>query len=165
MFFSAVKTPRRDFLRAVAASSLLAATSPIREIVADDAVPADAKSAEDAPKFVAGVPVWAQGRETEMNVTLRFDADVTIDSEEARQNAILRVTGSSIMRATIDGQIACYGPARGPRGWFRVDEWDVAPFLKVGANHIQIDAAGYNSVSYYLLDQPAFLQAELIDVE
>ena len=163
--FSSVKTPRRDFLRAVAASSLLAATSPLRDVVADDPSPVDAMSAEDAPKFVAAAPVWAKGREKEMNVTLRFDADVTIESEEARQNAILRVTGSSIMRATINGQIACYGPARGPRGWFRVDEWDVAPFLKVGANHVQIDAAGYNSVSYYLLDQPAFLQAELIDGE
>lgn len=151
---------RRSFLHSAAASLLAATPSLLRAERAGEEL---AENAPDAPKFVAAVPVWAEGRETEMNVTLRFRADVTFESEERLQGAIFRATCSSIMRVTINGEVACYGPARGPRGWFRVDEWDVARFLRVGVNHVEIDVAGYNSVSYYLLDQPAFLQAELVD--
>ena len=65
MSLSNTKTPRRDFLRAVAASPLLAASYRFSSAADDDAsgeFPA-LKSADDAPKFVAAIPVWAQGRE------------------------------------------------------------------------------------------------------
>ena len=119
-----------------------------------------AESAE-APKFSKAVPVWEKGREKEMNVTLCFFADVKIDGNGA--GAFLRSTGSTIMRATVDGKFAGYGPARGPHGWFRVDEWDLSPFLSPGSHSIMIEIAGYNSNSFYHLDQPSFLQAEIVD--
>ena len=157
----ASKVTRRHFLHSAAAASFLAATPSV--LHAERESETRSESAPDAPAFRVASPVWAEGRETEMNVTLRFQADPTIATREQAQGAIFRATGSSIMRVTINGEVACYGPARGPRGWFRVDEWDVARFLKVGVNHVEVEVAGYNSVSYYLLDQPAFLQAELVD--
>ena len=35
----------------------------------------------------------------------------------------LRVTGSSAYRIRLNGGYVGYGPARGPKGYFRVDEW------------------------------------------
>lgn len=155
---------RRAFLNSAAAASVAAAipASTTRNLFADDS-DADALSAPDAPRFLAAVPVWADAREKEMNVTLRFTADVDVDAQETLEGLTLRVTASSIMRARINGEIACYGPARGPKGWFRVDEWKVGKYMRVGSNRLELDVAGYNSVSYYLLSQPSFLQAELVD--
>ncbi|MBQ9813020.1 MAG: hypothetical protein IJM54_06870 [Thermoguttaceae bacterium] len=153
-----MKQTRRSFVKTTA---LLGASSflPFDLVDAQDALPA----ASATPRFAVAKPVWAQGREREMNVTLLFSADVSLDDSAELSGAIFRATGSSIMRVAVNGEYACYGPARGPRGWFRVDEWAVGKFLRKGLNTIRVEIAGYNSVSYYLLDQPAFLQAELVD--
>ncbi|MBR4752716.1 MAG: family 78 glycoside hydrolase catalytic domain [Thermoguttaceae bacterium] len=121
----------------------------------------EAESAQ-APKFQKAVPLWEKGREEEMNVTLVFFAAFKID-EDAIEGAILRSTGSSMMRIMIDGKYFGYGPARGPHGWFRVDEWDLSKRLTKGTHFLTIEVAGYNSNSFYLLDQPSFLQAEVVD--
>lgn len=119
-----------------------------------------AEEEAEAPRFLRAKPIWAAGRETEMNMTLFFTADVQIDDPAG---VILRSTGSTIMRIHVNGKFAGYGPARGPHGWFRVDEWDISDKLHQGTNFILIEVAGYNSNSYYLLDQPSFLQAEVVD--
>ncbi len=49
-----------------------------------------------------------------------------------------------------------------PHGWFRVDAWDLTPYLRPGWNVVALEVAGYNVDAYYLLNQPAFLQAEVI---
>ena len=59
------------------------------------------------------------------------------------------------------GQFVGLGPARGPHGYYRVDVWNLRQQLRPGANVIAIEVAGYNANSYYLLDQPSFLQAEV----
>ncbi|MBP5621068.1 MAG: hypothetical protein J6X44_03535, partial [Thermoguttaceae bacterium] len=153
-----MKQTRRTFVKT---SALLGASSflPLDLVDAQNAPSGDSET----PRFAVAGPVWARGREREMNVTLLFSADVSLDDSAELSGAIFRATGSSIMRVTINGEYACYGPARGPRGWFRVDERDVGRFLRRGLNTIRVEIAGYNSVSYYLLDQPAFLQAELVD--
>ena len=117
----------------------------------------------DAPKFVKAVPVWADGLEKEMNVTLVFRATFDLADAEAANRIILRSTGSTIMRIRVNGKFAGYGPARGPHGWFRVDEWRIGAHLKPGQNTVVIEVAGYNANSYYHLDQPSFLQAEIVD--
>ncbi len=122
----------------------------------------EAESA-DAPKFVKAVPVWVAGREKEMNVTLVFHATFDVADAETAKNIVLRSTGSSIMRIYVDGEFAGYGPARGPHGWFRVDEWKIGGFLKPGQNRVAVEVAGYNANSFYHLDQPSFLQAEIVD--
>lgn len=41
-------------------------------------------------------------------------------------------------------------------------EWDITPLLTPGTNAVAVEVAGYNVNSYYLLDQPSFLQAEAV---
>lgn len=150
---------RRSFLKT---SSLLGAgalAAPAFDLSMSSSVFAEEAAA--APQFAKAKPVWATGREKEMNVTLCFFAPVTLSAEAAR-GAKLRVTGSTIMRVRVDNEPVAYGPARGPHGWFRVDEWDMSKYLS-GSHFVTIEVAGYNSNSYYLLDQPSFLQAEIVD--
>lgn len=111
-----------------------------------------------AVSFIAARPVWPEGREKEMNLTVGFRA--TLDGAAA-SDAILRLTGSTVCRIFINGEFLGYGPARGPHGFYRVDEWPLKGRCRPGANVIAIEVAGYNVNSYYHLDQPAFLQAEI----
>ena len=110
-------------------------------------------------EFLTARPIWPAGREREMNLLVGFRA--RFDAGRANRT-ILRLTASSIYRAFLNGEFLGYGPARGPRGWFRVDEWDLTGRLKSGKNIVAVEVAGYNVGSYYLLDQPAFLQAEIV---
>ena len=79
----------------------------------------------------------------------------------AGESAMLRVTASSVYRVTLDGAFVGHGPARGPHGRFRVDAWA----LPLGDRPalLAIEAVGYNVNSYYLLDQPAFVLAEVTE--
>ena len=74
---------------------------------------------------------------------------------------MLRIAGSSLYRIYLNGQFAGHGPARGPHGFYRVDEWPLGR-CAAGKNTLAIEVAGYNVNSFYLLDQPAFLQAEVV---
>src|SRR5690606_16975950 len=109
--------------------------------------------------FAVAQPVWLSGRETELNVFAGFRAEFDGPSTGS---AILRLTGSTIYRAFINGEFAGYGPARGPHDYFRVDEWDITPLLKPGENVVAIEVAGYYMNSFYTLKQPSFLQAEIV---
>ena len=157
---------RRNFLKTgtLLSASALGGLAPF-ETLASTAFAAPNPEAEsaDAPKFVKAVPVWAAGREKEMNVTLVFVATFDVADAETAKNIVLRSTGSTIMRVRVNGKFAGYGPARGPHGWFRVDEWKIGALLKPGQNRVVVEVAGYNANSYYHLDQPSFLQAEIVD--
>jgi len=109
--------------------------------------------------FDSARPVWPEGKDRARNVTAGFRAvfEAPPDTKVA-----LRVTGSTLYRAFVNGEFCGHGPARGPHGWFRVDEWDLTARLASGTNVVAIEVAGYNANSYYLLDQPAFLQAEVV---
>jgi alpha-L-rhamnosidase len=109
--------------------------------------------------FQSAKPVWPAGREKEMNLTVAFGAKFSAP-REAKVN--IRLTASTLYRLFVNGRFAGYGPARGPLGWFRIDEWDVTHLLKDGENTAAVEVAGYNVNSYYVLDQPSFLQAEIV---
>lgn len=109
--------------------------------------------------FVSAQPVWLEGREKEMNLFAGFRA--TVDGKAA-ENAVVRLTGSTICRLFVNGEFLGYGPARGPHGFYRVDEWPLKGRCKPGPNVIAIEVAGYNANSYYFLSQPSFLQAEVV---
>jgi alpha-L-rhamnosidase len=109
--------------------------------------------------FQSAKPVWSKGREKEMNLTVGFRAAFGAPREA---KVTIRLTASTLYRLYVNGTFAGYGPARGPHGWFRIDEWDVTPLLKDGANVAAIEVAGYNVNSYYVQDQPSFLQAEIL---
>jgi alpha-L-rhamnosidase len=115
--------------------------------------------AEPAPAFLSAQPVWPEGREKECNLTTGFRA---VFEAPAGERVVLRLAGSTLYRAFLNGDFVGHGPARGPHGWYRMDELDLTSKLKAGANVVAIEVAGYNVNSYYLLDQPSFLQAEVV---
>ncbi|MBQ8577545.1 MAG: hypothetical protein IJ449_06230 [Clostridia bacterium] len=108
--------------------------------------------------FQKAVPVWPAGRDREMNVTARFTAAVNGNAA----NTLLRMTGSTVYRVFVNGKIAAYGPARGPKFFHRVDELNLTPILTDGENIIVFEVAGYNVNNYYTMDQPSFFQAEIL---
>jgi alpha-L-rhamnosidase len=111
------------------------------------------------PVFQSAKPIWPSERETEKNLLVGFRA-VLVSQQPARM--VLRVTASSIYRAFLNGEFLGYGPARAAHGYYRVDEWDLTEKAQPGKNLIAIEVAGYNINSYYLLNQPSFLQAEVV---
>jgi alpha-L-rhamnosidase len=104
------------------------------------------------------VPVWADNREKEMNLTLGFRS---VFVAAKNQKATLKITASTLYRVFLNGEFLGYGPARAGHGYFRVDEYDLTKRVNHGENIIAIEVAGYNVNSYYTLDQTSFLQAEV----
>lgn len=116
---------------------------------------------QDVPEasFQKAKPVWLENREKERNLFVGFRA--VVDAPEEGTSAVLRITASTVYRAFVNGRVAGYGPARGPHGWYRLDELDISSLLIPGRNVVAIEVAGYNANSYYVLGQPSFLQAEI----
>ena len=112
-----------------------------------------------APAFQAARPVWPEGRDKERNLLVELRAG--FERPEAGP-VILRLTGASLYRVFVNGAFAGHGPARAGHGFYRLDELDLAPHLRAGGNEVAIEVAGYNANSFYLLDQPSFLQAEIV---
>jgi len=110
-------------------------------------------------EFEKAVPVWPAGLEYEKNLTVGYRAQ--FDSPDSGL-ASLKLTGSSLYRIYLNGKFVGHGPARAGHGYYRVDEWDLSGELEEGNNFLAIEVAGYNINSYYLLDQPSFLQAEVV---
>ncbi len=103
------------------------------------------------------VPVWAEGREKEMNLNLGFRANFTAT---AGQKVNLKIAASTLYRIYLNGHFVGSGPARAAHGYYRVDEYPVSSLINEGENLLAIEVAGYNVNSYYTLDQPSFLLAE-----
>ncbi|MCC6695831.1 MAG: hypothetical protein IT365_09395 [Candidatus Hydrogenedentes bacterium] len=116
-------------------------------------------AAPSTPGFTEAKPIWPEGRETEMNLSAGFRAVFEANPGDA---VTVRLTASTLYRAYINGEFLGHGPARAGHGYYRIDEWDLAPHLRTGRNVVAVEVAGYNVNSYYLLDQPAFLQAEVV---
>jgi alpha-L-rhamnosidase len=110
-------------------------------------------------QFREATPVWPSGREKEMNLSVGFRATFPVQSG---QSAVLKIACSTVYRAWLNGQFVARGPARGPHGYYRVDELDLSGHLTAGTNIVAIEVAGYNVNSYDILDQPSFLQAEVL---
>lgn len=118
---------------------------------------ATAALAAETVRFQAARPVWPAGRETERNLLVGFRAVVTVPAAE---QSVIRLAACTVYRVFLNGTFVGHGPAVAGHGFYRVDEWPLA--LKAGANVIAIEVAGYNANSFYLLDQPSFLQAEVV---
>jgi len=118
-----------------------------------------ANPASSAPSFVSAKPIWPKGQDTERNLFVGFRATFRA---EGQGTIWLRATGATLYRVFLNGQFLGHGPARGPHGYYRVDEWDLTGRLQPGENVVAFEVAGYNVNSYYVLDQPSFLQAEIV---
>ncbi|MBP5284860.1 MAG: hypothetical protein ILO34_01975 [Kiritimatiellae bacterium] len=108
--------------------------------------------------FKAARPVWEAGRETERNLTIGFR--VRFDGAKAAE---LRYSASSIARVWLNGEFLAYGPARGPHGIDRVDVIPLVGRTLAGENVLAFEVAGYNVDTFYLVNESAYLAAELLD--
>ena len=107
--------------------------------------------------FEKACPVWLIGREQEMNLWISLR---TIAS--GAKKTVLRLTGSCAYDIRVNGDFVAFGPARCAHGFYRVDEIDLGERISDKAV-ITVNVAGYNADSFYHLDQPSFICAELIE--
>lgn len=112
--------------------------------------------------FKQAEAVWPVGLEFEKNISVKFAGQFNAPQNK---KVVLNLTGSSLYRIILNEEFVGHGPARAAHGFYRVDEIDLSEKLCSGENNIEIQVAGYNVNSYYLLDQPSFLQAELVSGE
>ncbi len=108
--------------------------------------------------FLEAKPVWFQGLEKEKNIHAGFR---TVFPILGKERIALKLAGSTIYRVFLNGEFIQHGPARGPHGFYRVDELDLSSRVRDGENLLAIEVAGYNCNSFAYLNQPSFLQAEL----
>ena len=117
-----------------------------------------ASSPDAVPSFLAAESVWPAGLESEMNTLVGFRAPFAL---KAGDKPVLTMVAWCSYRVTLNGKFVAFGPARGPRDFFRADELDLSAAAKEGDNDLLVEVAGYNGPSYYLLCQPPFLKAEV----
>lgn len=120
--------------------------------------------AEPAVSFSQAEPIWPEGREQVLNDFVGFRAIIRTAHLADGGTAILRIAAATFYRAFVNGRFVASGPARGPHGHFRVDQLDLTKFLsrQPAGDVVAIEVAGYNVNAYGSLDQPSFLQAEVI---
>ncbi len=110
--------------------------------------------------FFRAVPVWPRGRRKKMNDFVLFVARFVVAEKSA---VCLKITASTYFRAKLNGEFLAHGPARGPQGYFRIERLPLA--VKDGENVVEIEVSGANINSFDYLDQPSFLQAEVVSSE
>lgn len=113
-----------------------------------------------SPHFIEAQPVWARGRQNEMNLMLGFRG--VFECNDTAQPLLLKITASSAYRFFVNGNYVGYGSARAAYGYFRIDEWNIARYTRVGLNILAIEVIGYNVKSFYIMKHYSFLQAELV---
>src|SRR5579863_21236 len=150
---------RRTFLGSSVSATVASIALPgkLPSLAADGAAP-QIPTADHEVAFLSAKPIWPRGRDTEMNLFVGFRAVFETPREG---KAKLRVAGATLYRIYLNGEFFAWGPARGPHDCFRVDSWDITLLLSEGRNLLCIEVAGYNVNSYYVLNQPSFLRAEV----
>ena len=109
--------------------------------------------------FKKAKPVWPEGLEREKNLHTEFRAEFKASKNQLVE---LCVTGATIYRVMLNGRFVHHGPARGPHGFFRVDNLDLSGLVEKGSNLLSIEVAGYNCNSFAYTNQPSFCQAEIL---
>lgn len=108
--------------------------------------------------FQRAVPVWVNGQQNTPNLTASFRICIPWDGQSQTQ---LRLTAHSDYRAYVNGVFLGHGPCVAGKGFYRIDEYDLNPYLKSGDNLIALEVAGYNIPNFYIMNAPSFLQAEI----
>lgn len=110
------------------------------------------------PTFAKAKSVWPKGEEAAMNT--RFDFTATFDVAEQGPVPVLKLVAWYSYRVELNGTFVAFGPARGPKGVFRADEIPLK--AKPGRNELTVTVAGYNVPNFYLMNQPPFVKAEIV---
>lgn len=108
-------------------------------------------------QFKSAVPVWEPDKEKEKNYNLVFRA--VIDYADA---SVVCLAASNLYQMFVNGKMIAQGPARAGHGYYRVDEIDVSDYLIQGKNIIAIYVNSYAIKNFYLINQPGFLCAEVL---
>ena len=87
---------------------------------------------QNIDSFKKAVPVWAEGRETETNLTLAFRTVI-----KYRKKADIRIAASTIYRLRVNGEFVGHGPCVAAHDYYRIDCYDIAPFLRKGKNAVR----------------------------
>lgn len=109
-------------------------------------------------RFQRAVPVWEQGKQTEMNHTIECLATLY-----GVKDYVLYVAGASSYLVFVNDIFVAHGPARAAHGYYKVDKILLKSFLIQGENVIKIRCVGYNVNSFCYLDQTSFLCAEICE--
>ena len=112
-----------------------------------------------AVQLDAAEPIWVSAEKGEINSSYVFTTSFDWDDQSPLK---LRFSGCSVFKVFVNGEFAAYGPARGPHGWFRMDEWDIAKFARKGRNSLAIEGVAYNTTTYYIINHAPFLWAEVL---
>lgn len=112
------------------------------------------------PHFIKAAPIWITGRETERNLRIQFKA-LCPECEHAQ----LHLVTSGIYQLWVNGRFVSYGPARAGKNHFRMEKITLSGLLNRPNNTIIIEVNGYNTDSFYIQNQPSFLQAEILSGE
>lgn len=107
--------------------------------------------------FRKAEPVWLKGLEREKHIT----AGWVCGFSGAGKEMALYVAASSIYRVFVNGQFLGHGPARAAHGYYRVDQIAIPPQLLKEDNVLAVEVVNFYINSYYTLEQPAFVQAEV----
>ena len=107
--------------------------------------------------FIAATPVWEVGTSKMMNRTLSFCANVA-----GGETVKLSAAASCAFVLLVNGEFKAHGPARCAHGHFRVDEYDLTPYLTQEINRVTLRVVGYNVNGFNYINQPSFLCAEMV---
>ncbi len=107
--------------------------------------------------FRSATPIWEVGTSKVMNRTLSFCANVA-----GGQAAKVAAAASCGFVLLVNGEFVAHGPARCAHGHFRVDEYDLTPYLTQAVNRVTLRVAGYNVNAFSYLNQPSFLCVEIL---
>ena len=110
--------------------------------------------------FKQAKPVWLAGRETEKNCGAGFVCRFS-SAEVTGEALVLSIASSGIYRACLNGDFLGHGPARAAHGYFRVDRIGIPVNRLQKDNILTIEVLSFCVNSFYIPDQPGFLQAEL----
>lgn len=106
--------------------------------------------------FEKAQPVWMKGLEREKNITVGW-----VCGFSGKGKWVLHITASSIYRIFLNGQFVGHGPARAAHGYYRVDKLVIPHPLMTEQNILAVEVVNFHINSFYTLEQPAFVQAEL----
>ena len=106
--------------------------------------------------FLKALPIWIDGKENEMNIEVKFKTKFI-----GKEDTVLNITGATIYKVFLNGELIHYGPAHTAKGYVRVDRVKLNTLIGE-ENEIVIEAAGYNSFSYVAIKQTSFIRAEIL---
>ena len=96
--------------------------------------------------FTQAKPVWAEGRETEKNLTLYFREQF---NSYFASTAYVKLTASCDYRLKVNGEFVAHGPSVAAHDFYRIDCYDIKPYLPFTDSHPDAKNGFPNSSSFF----------------